>query len=273
MALTIESLTAGVAKEVQLHSLPGVHATIKERRGPGLIDIALSVDESAPLSTGEIRLRYDVEVAGFERVPAQVFEFPRVNGMSFRPAAGVSKIGGTTNLVPGFDYVLVLSGKGLLDVRPRSPFTFGYRFTNVSVLEASDATLRIGMRPPGTGTAKVTPADFKIETPCTDTPVGAGSIDVTVSVPPTPTPTPTPLPPSADLNRPVTIGPGAGLTLRPSPTPTPNRACLDQKARETAQLAADAARCGDTPACVQIRKNEQKAIEDRYQACLSRGGK
>ena len=234
------------------------------------IDVELAVDAGAALSTGEIRLRYAVELAGFDRVPARVFDFPRVDGMAFQPPAPVTKTRATL-LVPGSDYVLVLSGKALLDLRPRSPFTGGDRFTNVTVLDASDTTLRIGLRPVRIGSARIATTDFKIEKlRCVESPSGSASVEISVAVPPTPAPTPTPRPATPTLNRPA-----AGLKLLPTPipTPTPNRACLDQKARETAKLSADAARCGDTAACVQIRKNEQKAIEERFQACLAKGAK
>ena len=170
------------------------------------------------LSTGEIRLRYDVEVAGFDRIPAQVFDFPRVDALSFQAGPAVSKAGAATNLLPGIDAVLLLTGKSLLDARPRIPFAGADRFTNISVLEAGDTTLKVALRPVRVGAATLSAKDFKIEKlRCVESPSGGGSIDVTVAVASTPTPTTHPSVPN--LQR-----PGVGVAFTPLITPVPTTA-------------------------------------------------
>ena len=171
VVLTVSGFAVDNAKEVQLSSLAGVHAKVTSRRhGPGSsIDIELSVDADASLGDGEIRLRYDVEVAGFDRVKARVFDLPQVDSFSVDAAPGVSQTGQTQgsalafNLVPGNLYTLVLKGKSLLDLRPRSPFASQGRFTEVSVLSASDAELKVRFKPVLLGSATIDRDNFRVE--------------------------------------------------------------------------------------------------------------
>jgi hypothetical protein len=197
--LSIVGFAVDNAREVQLSSLAGVHARITNRKhGPGSsLDVELSVDADAALGNGEIRLRYDVEVAGFDRVPARVFDMPQVDSFSVEAAPGVSRPGQAQgsdpafDLVPGNLYTLVLRGKHLLDVRPRTPFASQGRFTDVSVLSASDAELKVRLKPVLLGSARIDRDNFKFEKlRCVESPNGAASVRLTIAVPPTPAPAP-----------------------------------------------------------------------------------
>ncbi|MCM3875584.1 MAG: hypothetical protein NEA02_04110 [Thermoanaerobaculia bacterium] len=196
--LTVVGFAVDNAKEVQLSSLPGVSALINRRvHGPGSsLEIMLTVELNAPLGNGEIRLRYDVELAGFDRVLARVVEIPHVTSFSVEPAPGVSESGPALPsspayaLVPGNLYTLVLTGKNLLDVRPKAPFASQGRFTDVSVLSASDAELKVRLKPVLLGSATLDRTHFQFEKlRCVEPPVGTASIRLSIAVPPTPTPT------------------------------------------------------------------------------------
>jgi hypothetical protein len=198
VVLSLVGFSVDTAKEVQLSSLPGVQATILSRlHGIGSrLDIELAVDAGASLGTGEIRLRYDVEVAGFDKVRAQVFDFPRVDSMSIEAAPGVARPDEIKDsvpayvLVPGSDYTLILGGQKLLDLRPRSPIERQGHFTNVSVLSASDGELKVRLRPVLPGTTTIRTGNFKIEKlRCVESPSGSASVQISIAVPPTPTPT------------------------------------------------------------------------------------
>jgi hypothetical protein len=260
-------------------SLPGTQVSILSRKnGPGSnIVIRLSAPAAGDPVEGDVKLHYFG--GGLDSFGARLSAGPTVTSIAFAPGAGVSTSGGTIRVTSLEPHVVILRGTNLNHLRTSSYLTDD-RFLRLTGLREARIVLQVpnelhlSFKPESGERAVSTPLFVLNETAICGEKLPEFSLTFTAFDPPrTPTPTPTPLPPSADLKRPVAVGPGAGLTLQPSPTPTPNRACLDQKSRETAQLAADAARCGDTPACVQIRKNEQKAIEDRYQSCLSRGGK
>ena len=202
--LRVSGFAVDTASEVELSSLPGVHARFVQRvHGLGSsIDVELKTDADAALGDGEVRLHYPVEVSGFDRVKARVLDPPQIDSFAVEPAPGVTpsaQAQGSSpafELVPGNLYTLVLKGKTLLDVRPKTPFAGQGRFTDVSVLSASDAELKVRLKPVLLGAATIDRQSFTFEKlRCVEPPSGAASIRLTIAVPPTPAPAPTgPLP-------------------------------------------------------------------------------
>ncbi len=62
------------ADRVEPVSLPGVSVHLASRRSFPVpqLTLALKIDAEAPVGKGELRLRYPVEVAGYDRIPVEV---------------------------------------------------------------------------------------------------------------------------------------------------------------------------------------------------------
>ena len=243
--ITISGVGVDLATSVTT-TLPGVPITVVSRKngfGSNIV-VRLAPPSAGGRAGGTVTLNYFG--GGTDSFGVSVNATPTVSSIEIVPGSGVSTSGGITRVTSLDTHVLALKGTNLDSLNPADlECCSGLQNTHTVLRIPSE--LRISFAS-SAGPGRILSPFFVVDQAnlpnCRQDPPTFTFL-ITVFDPP----------------------------RTPTPTPTPNRACLDQKSRETAQLAADAARCGDTPACVQIRKNEQKAIEDRYLSCLARGGK
>lgn len=173
LELAVRGFGLDNADRVEAVTLPGVKARLAGRRAfpePQAL-VALRIDADAPPGKGEIRLRYAVEVAGYDRILVEVLDPPRIDSL----AAGKSE------LRLGDEVELTATGSDLLDVKPRASFGGAGAFSGVSVVRASATESRVRMRARRIGTFVLDRESFSARVlGCDASPLGAGRLTLAV---------------------------------------------------------------------------------------------